>query len=193
MARQIFKNHLGSIRTTINESGATVGYDDYYPFGLAMPGRSSNSANPNDKYKFTGHEQDEEAGLDLYHANARFYDPVIPRFGQIDPHHFNYPGVSPYVYVGNNPLTYIDPTGMDSTFYIRQTHQTANLSQQQKDDITNQAQSVFNQNGIPITVEFVSLDSKGNPQFVSLDPTDVRIDLVDDNNLALKNGKKAVQ
>jgi hypothetical protein len=42
-------DHLGSIRTTIDgTTGAVLGYDDYYPFGLAMPGHSSNTGTPND-------------------------------------------------------------------------------------------------------------------------------------------------
>jgi hypothetical protein len=54
-------DHLGSIRTTIDgNTGAVLGYDDYYPFGLAMPGRSSNTGTPNDLNKFTGHERDIE-------------------------------------------------------------------------------------------------------------------------------------
>ena len=60
--RQYFlKDHLGSVRTTVNASGNVVGYDDYYPFGLVMPGpdNSNNSAISN--YKFTGHERDDEA------------------------------------------------------------------------------------------------------------------------------------
>ncbi len=85
---------------------------DYYGFGLVMPGRSSNSANPNDKYKFTGYEHDDEAGLDLYHAEARGMDPVLGRFMQIDPMSVKYPNLSPYAYVGNNPLAFVDPTGM---------------------------------------------------------------------------------
>ncbi len=111
--RYFLKDHLGSVRTTVDQSGNVDGYDDYYPFGLTMPGRSSNSANPNDNYKFTGHERDDEAGLNLIHMNARTYDPVIPRFLQIDPHYDNYPETSPYAYVGNNPLIYSDPTGKD--------------------------------------------------------------------------------
>jgi len=87
---------------------------DYYAFGLTMPGRSSNSANPNDTYKFTGHEFDDEAGLDLYYMIARGYDPVIGRFLQIDPM-LQYS--SPYTYVGNNPLAFIDPTGMLGEFF----------------------------------------------------------------------------
>jgi hypothetical protein len=48
-----------------------------YPFGLTMPGRSSNTANPNDNYKFTGHERDDEAGINLMYAGARYSDLVL--------------------------------------------------------------------------------------------------------------------
>ena len=82
-----------------------------------MPGRSSNSANPNDDYKFTGYEKDDEAGLNLYHAGARMYDPVVPRFLQIDPLHMERPGLSPFNYAQNNPLTRIDPNGMLDVYY----------------------------------------------------------------------------
>lgn len=92
--------------------------NDYYPFGLTMPGRSSNSANPNDAYKFTGYEHDDEAGLNLYNANARGYDPVTGRFMQIDPLASERSWVSPYNYVQNNPLSRIDPTGMLDDVYL---------------------------------------------------------------------------
>ena len=111
--KYFIKDHLGSIRTTVDIDGSVLGYDDYYPFGLTMPGRSSNSANPNDNYKFTGHERDDEATLDLYHANARGYDPVLGRFMSIDPNSNVYPAYSPYNYAFNNPLMFIDPNGKD--------------------------------------------------------------------------------
>jgi len=107
-------DHLGSVRVTVNEQGDPVGWDDYYPFGLTMPGRSSNSGNPNDNYKYIGEELDDEAGLDLYNLNARTYDPVIGRFLQIDPlfDHPNQRGLSPYNYSWNNPVSLSDPTGL---------------------------------------------------------------------------------
>ena len=118
--RYFLKDHVGSVRTTVDRNGNIVGRDDYYPFGLTMPWRSSNSSNPNDDYKFTGYEKDDEAGLTVYHAGARGYDPVLGRFMQIDPHHFNYPGISSYAYVGNNPLIYSDPTGKDWYLNLQQ-------------------------------------------------------------------------
>ncbi len=109
--RYFLKDHLGSIRTTVNQNGNVDGYDDYYPFGLVMPGRSSNTANPNDNYKFTGYEQDDEAGLNLYHAGARGYDPVLGRFMSIDRFYYKYPSLSTYQYAANNPLYFVDVNG----------------------------------------------------------------------------------
>lgn len=85
---------------------------DYYAFGLTMPGRSSNTGNPNDNYKFTGHERDDEAGLTVYHMNARGMDPVLGRMMQIDPLADMFPGISTYAYGMNNPMKFTDPTGM---------------------------------------------------------------------------------
>ncbi len=110
--RYFLKDHLGSIRTTVDQNGNMDGYDDYYPFGLVMPGRSSNTGNLNDNYKFTGHEFDDEAGLNIYYMIARGYDPVLGRFLQVDPLANEFAGWSPYSYTFNNPLKFTDPTGM---------------------------------------------------------------------------------
>ena len=110
--KYFIKDHLGSVRTTVTrEDGKVLGYDDYYPFGLTMPGRSSNTTNSNDNYKFTGHERDEEASLTLDYMMARNYDPMIGRFLQVDPLAAKYPGWSPYNYTLNNPIRYWDPDG----------------------------------------------------------------------------------
>jgi hypothetical protein len=48
------------------------------------------------------------------------YDPQIGRFMNIDPHAGNYYELSPYSFVNNNPLIYIDPTGKDYAIYFEQ-------------------------------------------------------------------------
>ncbi|MHB2149765.1 interleukin-like EMT inducer domain-containing protein [Calditrichota bacterium LG25] len=54
------KDHLGNIRVTVDENGDVKGYNDYYPFGLQMPGRSMNNALSTDMYKYSSKELDEE-------------------------------------------------------------------------------------------------------------------------------------
>src|SRR6056297_3336489 len=63
-------------------------------------------------YKFNGKELDCESGY--YYYSARYYDPRMARFLGVDPladAPLNV-GTSPYAYVWNNPLKFIDPTGM---------------------------------------------------------------------------------
>jgi len=117
-------DHLGSVRVTVDDDGNAVGWDDYYPFGLQMPGRTQNHSNPHEDIKFTGYELEQQCETDssggcindvtlgLYHAEARMYDPVIGRFMQSDPMTGKYPRLSPYTYVANNPLVFVYPTGM---------------------------------------------------------------------------------
>jgi len=102
---------------------------DYYAFGLTMPGRSSNSANPNDSYKFTGHELDDEAGLTLNYMGARYSDPILGgRFLSIDPLASKYPSLSPYAYVANNPVNAFDPDGRLIIFINGQNRNNAGMS-----------------------------------------------------------------
>ncbi len=77
-----------------------------------MPGRSHTSGAGNDIYKFSGKELDDENGLGLYYFGARYYDPVIGRFLSVDPLSRKYLSQTPYHYVFNNPLIFVDPSGM---------------------------------------------------------------------------------
>jgi RHS repeat-associated protein len=106
------KDHLGNIRVTIDQEGEVVGYNDYYPFGLQMPGRSYNGGVDHDPYKYSSKELDEENGLNWYRFDpGRSYDPVIGRWLAVDPLYHKYPSHSPYNYVLNNPIYYVDPDG----------------------------------------------------------------------------------
>jgi RHS repeat-associated protein len=64
----------------------------------------------------TGYEKDQETGLDF--AEARYYQNKHGRFTAVDPLLASGKSANPqtfnrYAYVGNNPLSRTDPTGMD--------------------------------------------------------------------------------
>ena len=62
-----------------------------------------------ERVRFTGKDYDEVTGL--YYFNARWYDPQLGRFTSEDPVR---DGMNWYVYVRNNPLRFIDPTGLEN-------------------------------------------------------------------------------
>jgi RHS repeat-associated protein len=107
------KDHLGSIRATVQDStGRPVrGYDDYDPWGYVLGGRSlASSILPSNatRNKFTGKEYDDEFGLNWYHFDWRPYDSQIGRWFIVDQVNDYY---SPYVYVRNNPVRFLDADG----------------------------------------------------------------------------------
>ncbi len=60
-------------------------------------------------FKYAGEQQDQET--EQYYLRARFYNPVIARFTQEDVYRGD--GLNLYVYVVNNPLLWIDPSGYE--------------------------------------------------------------------------------
>ena len=59
--------------------------------------------------KFTGKEYEKDVKLYHFPGRAVGYDPYIGRFNQRDPAG---DGANWYAYVGNNPLAFVDPTGL---------------------------------------------------------------------------------
>ncbi|HEV8486214.1 MAG TPA: RHS repeat-associated core domain-containing protein [Blastocatellia bacterium] len=55
----------------------------------------------------------------MYYNRARYYDPQIGRFISSDPSGF-FGGLNSYAYVGDNPISLIDPTGLDWIEYAGQ-------------------------------------------------------------------------
>lgn len=58
-------------------------------------------------YQFAGEQYDPLTNQ--YYLKARYYNPVIGRFNQMDTYHGD--GLNLYIYVGNNPVRYVDPSG----------------------------------------------------------------------------------
>ena len=88
--------------------------NDYYPFGQEMPGRTYHIGDY--RYGFNGKEKDQNdewGDLTHYDYGFRIYNPAIGRFLSVDPLAEKYASVSPYAYVANNPLVFIDPDGRE--------------------------------------------------------------------------------
>jgi RHS repeat-associated protein len=77
---------------------------------MQEPGRKY-SAGSGYRYGFNGKEKDTENSIDDYDFGERIYNSRISRWLSLDPMEIKYPNYSPYSYVVNNPLNYIDPSG----------------------------------------------------------------------------------
>lgn len=112
----VFPKHFFIDNVEIREVGASsscnIAYNleyaaDYYPYGKIL-----REWNPQtEKYLTTHHERDTETGLD--YRGARYYDSDIARFLSLDEKAAEYAEWTPYVYVGDNPVKFIDPDGKD--------------------------------------------------------------------------------
>ena len=104
------KDHQGNNRVVINQSGSVEETNHYYPFGGVFA--STTSVQP---YKYNGKEFDTKKGLNWYDYGARHYDVALGRFTTVDPLSERYYSIGMYAYCNNNPVRYIDPTGMSTS------------------------------------------------------------------------------
>jgi RHS repeat-associated protein len=104
------QDDLGSVTSLSNSGGALPNSYVYDTFGnvAASSGSLVNS------FQYTGREYDLETGL-RYHRN-RYYDPLVGRFLSEDPIAW-FGGFNFYRYVLNSPTKFIDPFGLDETFW----------------------------------------------------------------------------
>lgn len=104
----IIRDHLGSTRLAISQDGSAGYAYSYDALGKMVAEGSWGNAQSLAwaRYFYTGQERDEETGLQNF--RARFYDEDLFRFYSIDPAG---EGFTPYSFVGNSPLLYVDPTG----------------------------------------------------------------------------------
>ena len=129
-------DHLGSAQLITNADGQEYERIEYTPYGELWVEKASALSNIDIPYRFTGKEMDEETGL--YYYGARYLDPKTSRWLSADPalgeyipgapvndeakkRNGNLPGMGGvfntvnlhlYHYAGNNPVKYVDPTGM---------------------------------------------------------------------------------
>ena len=70
------------------------------------------------RYGFNGMEADDEVRSDrnaLEFGGRSIYDGRLGKFISVDPKWKKFPGMSPYTFAGNSPITFIDREGLDPT------------------------------------------------------------------------------
>jgi RHS repeat-associated protein len=113
-------DHLGSTDVLVSDVGGLKATLSYGAFGARRGSDGSTATAPDwlgianhTRQGYTSHEMLDNVGL--VHMNGRVYDPTLGRFLSPDPVMAN-PGdsqsINPYAYVGNRPLTTVDPSGM---------------------------------------------------------------------------------
>ncbi|WP_198034384.1 colicin E3/pyocin S6 family cytotoxin [Dyadobacter tibetensis] len=104
------KNNSGSI-----DNSEIISETHYYPFGKAFDGAWYGDSNASKyRYLYNGKELSEEFDLNFYDYGARWLDPGIGSWWEVDPASEGNRRWSPYAYGNNNPVRFIDPDGMSA-------------------------------------------------------------------------------
>ena len=97
-------DHLGTTRTLADVNGTITSSINYDSFGTPSSGSVST------RYTYTSREAESDTGLMYY--RARWYDAFRGRFIGEDPINLR-GGVNFYAYTANNPINYLDPSGLE--------------------------------------------------------------------------------
>jgi RHS repeat-associated protein len=124
-------NHLGNVLATLSDRKTATGAsgtpathfnaiiqtaNDYYPFGMIMPGRNYNNGTTKDyRYGFNGKENDNEVKGEGNQQDygMRIYDPRLGKFLSVDPLKDEFPWNSPYAFAENDVINNIDLDGAE--------------------------------------------------------------------------------
>ncbi|WP_025762930.1 RHS repeat-associated core domain-containing protein [Dyadobacter tibetensis] len=122
----VLRDHLGNTRVVFSDKNGSgtidhteiLGKTHYYPFGKAFDGAWYNDATAGKyRYLYNGKELSEEFDLNFYDYGARWLDPGLGSWWEVDPASELSRRWSPYAYGNNNPIRFIDPDGRESSAY----------------------------------------------------------------------------
>lgn len=126
------RDHLGSVRAVVNDSGTSLETDDYYPLGGPLPTGSSTTLQPE---KYQGKDWNATSSFNVYDFGARLYDPALGRWLSQDPLAEKYYAHSPYLFCAGDPVRFVDPSGEKIVVrHINEDNTFTEYEWQEKDD-----------------------------------------------------------
>ena len=139
------------IEVAAKPTAMVVQENHYSPFGLNMKGLDYvQTPTKESKFTFNGKEKQTELGLNQYDFGARGFDYQILRTTTLDPHADRYHSMSGYSFLNNNPLRFIDPTGMDMEHTATGTTYTGVEAQNAFAELQNQHNSRDDKGNTPL-------------------------------------------
>jgi RHS repeat-associated protein len=109
LIRYQFSNHLGSASLELDDAGAVISYEEYFPYGSTSYQAVNAAIKVSQKrYRYIGKERDGETGFHYY--GARYYAVWLGRWLTVDPLEFE-DGLNLFMFARNNPTRYYDPDG----------------------------------------------------------------------------------
>lgn len=103
-------DHLGSCSLEVDKNAGVISHEGYYPFGGTAWWAARSRVEADFKtVRYSGKERDASG---LYYYGARYYAGWLGRWINPDPAG-SIDGLNRYKMVGNNPIVYRDPNGMD--------------------------------------------------------------------------------
>ena len=115
--RYFLTDHLGSVRSIVDQTGTVKERNDYYPFGTRYS-QSGGNVDPTNRLKYNGKEDQTTGNLGFLDYGARMYDAELGRWFSVDPMAEKYYSLSSYNYCANNPILFIDPDGQAMDWFV---------------------------------------------------------------------------
>lgn len=122
------KDHLGNVRITFTDlnnnhvitTNEIIEESNYDPFGMKHMGYNTTTLSIGSglaqKLEYNGKEYEEASDYNMNEMDWRHYDPAIGRFNSIDKLSEIAYGISPYAFANNNPIRFVDPSGLSAVY-----------------------------------------------------------------------------
>ncbi|SFW87305.1 hypothetical protein [Chitinophaga sancti] len=170
-------NHLDNILASVSDRKIGVSTDgsvidhyepyilsaqEYYPYGMTMPGRSNSVDTSGYRYGFNGQEKNNDINGKGNSYTAEFweYDPRIGKRWNPDP--IINVSASPYSVFDQNPISRIDPAGAHNTDWYARKNSDKSISLINKSGEHDAEKSILDQNYVNVGEDNISAEAAMN-------------------------------